>query len=68
MSSLAADLELIRAAAVEAGELALAEREAGLNIWYKDGGSPVTSADIAVDGLLRDSLLAARPDHGLPFI
>ena len=64
MSSLAADLELIRAAAVEAGELAVAEREAGLNIWYKDGGSPVTSADIAVDGLLRDSLLAARPDHG----
>ena len=64
MSALAADLELIRAAALAAGDLALAEREAGLKIWSKPGGSPVTSADMAVDGLLRESLLGARPDHG----
>lgn len=61
---LGADLELIRAAAVAAGELALAERDGGLKIWSKSGGSPVTSADMAVDRLLRESLLGARPDHG----
>ena len=64
MSDLSSDLELIRAAALAAGELALAEREAGLKIWSKSGGSPVTSADMAVDGLLRDPLLGALPDHG----
>jgi myo-inositol-1(or 4)-monophosphatase len=59
-----ADLELIRNAAVAAGELALAERERGLKIWSKSGGSPVTSADLAVDQLLRSRLLSARPDYG----
>ena len=33
MIGLQADLDLIRAAAVAAGELALAEREAGRKIW-----------------------------------
>jgi myo-inositol-1(or 4)-monophosphatase len=61
---LAKDLDLIRAAAVAAGDLALAEREAGLKIWSKPGGSPVTSADMAVDRLLRAALIGARPDHG----
>lgn len=64
MNDLAAELELIRAAAVAAGELALAERDAGLKIWSKPGGSPVTSADMAVDRLIRETLLGARPDHG----
>lgn len=64
MSDLVADLELIRAAAVAAGDLALSERDAGLKIWSKPGGSPVTSADMAVDRRLREVLLTARPDHG----
>ena len=64
MMDLAADLALIRDAAIAAGELALSERDAGLKIWSKSGGSPVTSADMAVDRLLRDTLLSARPDHG----
>ena len=64
MSALAADLDLIRAAALAAGELALAEREAGLKIWSKAGGSPVTSADMAVDRLLRTALIGARPAYG----
>lgn len=64
MTDLADDLELIRDAALAAGELALSEREAGLKIWSKSGGSPVTSADLAVDALLRDRLLTARPDYG----
>jgi len=64
MSDLAADLDLIRDAAEAAGRLALAERDAGLKVWSKSGGSPVTSADMAVDQLLKDTLLSARPDHG----
>lgn len=63
-SGLAADLDLIRNAAEAAGRLALAEREAGLKIWSKPGGSPVTSADMAVDRMLRETLLSARPDYG----
>lgn len=63
-SNLAADLALIRDAAEAAGRLALAERDAGLKVWSKSGGSPVTSADMAVDRLLKGTLLSARPDHG----
>ena len=64
MSDYATDLTLIRDAALVAGELALAEREAGLKTWSKSGGSPVTSADMAVDRVLKDVLLSARPDYG----
>ncbi|WP_439472246.1 3'(2'),5'-bisphosphate nucleotidase CysQ [Brevundimonas sp.] len=64
MTDFADDLELIRDAVLAAGELALSEREAGLKIWSKSGGSPVTSADLAVDKLLRDRLLTARTDYG----
>ena len=64
MSDYSADLGLIRDAALAAGELALAEREAGLKTWSKSGGSPVTSADMAVDRVLKDVLLSARPDYG----
>lgn len=58
------DLALIEAAAREVGEVAVAMREAGLKIWSKPGGSPVTDADIEVDGLLKARLGAARPDYG----
>jgi myo-inositol-1(or 4)-monophosphatase len=58
------DLDLILAAAREGGALAVAAREAGLKIWSKDGGSPVTDADLAVDTLLKERLGAARPDYG----
>ncbi len=64
MSDYSADLDLLREAAEAAGRLAMAERDAGLKIWSKSGGSPVTSADMAVDQLLKDRLLGARPDHG----
>lgn len=64
MSNYAADLALIRDAALAAGELALAEREAGLKTWSKPGGSPVTSADMAVDRALKDVLLSAQSDYG----
>lgn len=58
------DLELLRAAALEAGALALVMRDKGLKITSKSGGSPVTDADLAVDALLRERLLADRPDYG----
>ncbi|MFC0632658.1 3'(2'),5'-bisphosphate nucleotidase CysQ [Brevundimonas balnearis] len=64
MTTLAEDLDMIRDAAVAAGALALEHRRRGLKIWSKSGGSPVTDADMAVDALLKDRLLRARPDYG----
>jgi myo-inositol-1(or 4)-monophosphatase len=58
------DLDLIADAALEAGRLALELREKGLQIWYKEGVSPVTNGDLAVDALLKTRLLQARPDYG----
>ena len=60
----AADLELLKDAAAEAGRLALAIRKSGLEVAAKLGGSPVTNGDLAVDGLLTKSLRSARPDYG----
>jgi myo-inositol-1(or 4)-monophosphatase len=58
------DLALITEAAHEAGRLAAALREAGLNIAFKEGDSPVTNADLAADALLKETLRGARPDYG----
>jgi myo-inositol-1(or 4)-monophosphatase len=58
------DLALIEAVAREAGAVAERMKAEGLKVWSKDGGSPVTNADIAVDTLLREKLGAARPDYG----
>ncbi len=58
------DLALIEAAAREVGIVARRMKAEGLKVWSKDGGSPVTNADIAVDNLLRERLGAARPDYG----
>lgn len=58
------DLALIQDAAREAGELASRLRRQGLEIDYKEGGSPVTNADLAADRLLKDRLRSARPDYG----
>jgi len=60
----ASDLELIIAAATEAGELAQAYKARGLTTTYKTGDSPVTDADLAADELLKSRLLGARPDYG----
>jgi len=56
------------------GELETAVREAGaiakrtfqtaLKTWNKDGGSPVSEADIAVDKFLRERLSRLAPDCG----
>ena len=62
--SAADDLAAIEALAREAGELALAMRQGGLKTRAKDGGSPVTDADEAVDAMLTSRLLALHPDYG----
>jgi len=58
------DLELLKQAALQAGELALDYRKRGLKIWSKGAAGPVTDADQAADALLKAQLLGARPDYG----
>ena len=52
----------------EAGALALADFREGATAatrsWSKEGGSPVSDADLAVDKFLRDRLSALLPDAG----
>jgi myo-inositol-1(or 4)-monophosphatase len=59
------DLVTLRAVAREAG--ALAERyfaRSDVKTWDKSKNHPVTEADIAVNDLIRERLMAARPDYG----
>jgi myo-inositol-1(or 4)-monophosphatase len=48
----------------EAGALAASTFRGQFKQWTKDGGSPVTEADIAVDRLLRERLTRLVPDVG----
>lgn len=59
-----ADLALLRQAAGEAGAIAMRYFRKSQDVWMKDGVSPVSEADYAVDRFLRETLLAARPDYG----
>lgn len=59
-----ADLQLIRDAAAEAGKIALHYYGKDPEVWLKNGQSPVSEADLAVDRFLQQSLLQARPDYG----
>ena len=64
MGSDDADLELLKGAAKDAGELAMTFFRNNPSAWAKAGGSPVTEADTAVDAYLRTRLLAERPNYG----
>ena len=61
-------LSLAHQAALEAGETAMAHFRPGAQtsapIHYKEGGSPVTDADLAVDRLLRERLGGFDPAIG----
>lgn len=57
-----ADRALLGCAIAAAGELALEHFRAPARHWYKGPGQVLTEADLAVDRLLRDMLLGARPD------
>lgn len=59
------DLALIRAAAREAGEVALSYFGQSPEVWWKnEGRSPVSAADFASNERLHGILRAARPDYG----
>ncbi|MCC5778512.1 3'(2'),5'-bisphosphate nucleotidase CysQ [Nitratireductor sp. B36] len=62
--TLQADVDLIAAVAREAGNIALSYFRRDPEVWWKEGVSPVSEADYAVDRFLRSELLAARPDYG----
>jgi len=59
-----ADIDLLSAAAREAGELALTYFRKDPKTWPKGETSIVSEADIALDRLLAERLLTARPDYG----
>ncbi|WP_342643036.1 3'(2'),5'-bisphosphate nucleotidase CysQ [Rhodoligotrophos ferricapiens] len=58
------DLDQLTEAVREAGALAMSLRAKGVDSWHKGDGTPVTEADMAVDRLLKERLLGARPDYG----
>ncbi|WP_439816394.1 inositol monophosphatase family protein [Zavarzinia sp. CC-PAN008] len=58
-----ADLALLVEAAREAGALAARYFRDGARSWEKAPGDPVTEADLAVDALLHQRLLQARPHY-----
>lgn len=59
-----ADLELLEAAAREAGDIARRFWREDPQVWDKGGDDPVSEADFAVDQHLHQRLLGARPDYG----
>lgn len=58
------DLDLLIFHAHQAGEIARGFFESTNEVWMKDGNSPVSQADMAVDKYLRENLMSARPDYG----
>ncbi|MBN9545646.1 MAG: 3'(2'),5'-bisphosphate nucleotidase CysQ [Alphaproteobacteria bacterium] len=64
MPGLETDLDLLNSAVREAGKIALRFFGGHFKRWTKDGGSPVTEADLAVDTFLKNTLKAARPGYG----
>ena len=59
-----ADLPLLTQAAASAADIALKFWRTDLRVESKDGGSPVSEADYAVDAHLREFLSSARPSYG----
>ena len=57
------DLKLLEDAVHQAGPIARTFYGGDYKRWSKEGGSPVTEADIAVNSYLKDRLTAARPDY-----
>ncbi len=59
---LESDRRLLRRAVTAAGALALEHFRAGPGHWYKEPGQVVTEADLAIDRLLHEILIGARPE------
>lgn len=61
----AAELALLTEAALACGKIALKHFRHKPKVWDKgDGQGPVTEADLAIDRMLHERLLAARPGYG----
>ncbi|MBC8130343.1 MAG: 3'(2'),5'-bisphosphate nucleotidase CysQ [Rhizobiaceae bacterium] len=58
------DLALLEMAGREAGRIAMGYFRQDPQVWWKEGNSPVSEADFAVDRYLKATLLAARPTYG----
>jgi myo-inositol-1(or 4)-monophosphatase len=58
------DLKLLEDTVRAGGEIARKYYGGDYKRWSKEGGSPVTEADLAVDKYLCETLMAARPDYG----
>jgi myo-inositol-1(or 4)-monophosphatase len=58
------DLALLEETVREAGHIARKFYGGDYRQWSKEGGSPVTEADLAVDKYLCETLTAARPSYG----
>ena len=58
------DLTLLEGAVREAGQIARKFYGGDYKRWNKEGGSPVTEADLAVNTFLHEHLTAARPTYG----
>jgi myo-inositol-1(or 4)-monophosphatase len=58
------DLALLEDAVRAAGDIARKFYGGDYKRWSKEGGSPVTEADLAVDAYLFETLTAARSDYG----
>ncbi|MDF2780923.1 MAG: suhB [Geminicoccaceae bacterium] len=63
-SDLEADRKLLRRAVTAAGAVALEQFRAGPGHWHKAPGQVLTEADLAIDRLLYDILIGARPEDG----
>jgi myo-inositol-1(or 4)-monophosphatase len=59
-----AECAVIEEAVKAAGNQALAQFRDGIKGWRKPDGTPVSDADLAVNRLLADRLLTARPTYG----
>ncbi|RCS25158.1 3'(2'),5'-bisphosphate nucleotidase CysQ [Phyllobacterium salinisoli] len=55
---------MIRSVAEEAGRIAMRFFGRDPEVWMKEGQSPVSEADMAVDAFLKEALLTARPGYG----
>jgi len=64
VDGLQSDLDLITNLARESGEIALRFFGKSPEVWMKEGESPVSEADYAIDSFLKEKLLEARPDYG----
>lgn len=58
------DCTLLVETAIEAGKIGLKWFGNDPEVWMKEGQSPVSEADFAIDQFLKEELLKARPDYG----